>query len=77
MNSLKVTTIVLALGFAAGMGCGSDSGKAPMRRSSAWNRRSSGDWRPWAWMPERAAVARTTGAGGTGGVIGMDGGGGS
>ncbi len=26
MNSFKITTIVLALGFAAGIGCGSDSG---------------------------------------------------
>jgi len=26
MNSLKITTIVLAVGFAAGIGCGSDTG---------------------------------------------------
>ncbi len=78
MNSLKVTTIVLALGFAAGIGCGSDSGKSPdapvIGPGTGGAVGTGGTVGMDAGM---GGVAGTTGAGGAGGVIGMDGGGGS
>jgi hypothetical protein len=65
MNALKISTIVLALGFAAGMGCGSDSGTtktdAPVITPGTGGTVSTG------------GVLGTGGIAGAGGIVGAGG----
>jgi hypothetical protein len=75
MNTLKLTTIVLAVGFAAAIGCGSDSGDgktdAPVINNGTGGARTDGG------LGGTTGAGGMTGAGGTIATGGITGAGGS